>query len=213
MKTALVYVFPTAEPPKYINAACKFLNSYLENPGSADTPELHVIVNGDCSMCVNTLKQIFNSVPVNFHYRDNWGKDLGAFLYAAQYIECDLLVCMGSHVNFWKPGWLDVITRSYANIGPAVYGAWGFQEPEPHLRTTFFWCPPSLLTAYPWLKTEADRYGMEHGPENIALWGRKQGFEPYQITWDGAFSMKHWHALRIDEGLALDQHTERHFGK
>lgn len=156
---------------------------------------------------------MFCYAPAKFHYRNNFGKDLGAFLYAAQNIECDLLVCMGAHINFWKPGWLDVINRSYEQIGPGVYGAWGFQEPIPHLRTTLFWCPPQILASYPWLKTDSDRYGMEHGPENISLWSQKQGFEPYQITWLGAYSKKYWHAIPINEGLALDQHTERHFGK
>lgn len=207
-----MYCFPTIDPAKYVPAAKKFVSSYLQFPGSLVEPELHVVVN-DGKPSYESVTSPFKPLSPKFHWYDNWAKDLGAFMHAAQIIECDLLVCCGAHVNFWKPGWLDVITRAYSTLGPAVYGAWGFQEPIQHLRTTFFWTAPKILASYPWLKSDSDRYGMEHGPDNIALWSRKQGFEPYQITWTGAYSMKHWHALSLEDGLALDQHSARHHGR
>lgn len=216
MRTAVVYCYPTVDPAKYVPAAKKFVSSYLQFPGSLEEPELHVVVNSDGTLLHPMIRELFDQLSPHWHYHDNRAKDLGAFMMAAKFMveaKFDLMVCCGAHVNFWKPGWLDVITRSYSTLGPAVYGAWGFQEPLPHLRTTFFWCPPQILASYPWLKSESDRYGMEHGPENIALWSRKQGFEPFQITWTGAYSMKHWHALTLEEGLVLDQHTKKHHGK
>ena len=208
-----MYCFPTIDPAKYVPAAKKFVSSYLQFPGSLEEPELHVVVNRENAVNLAAIKQVFEPLSPIFHQHNNYAKDLGAFMRAAQIIECDLIVCCGAHVNFWKSGWLDVITRSYCTLGPAVYGGWGFQEPIQHLRTTLFWTAPEILAGYPYLQSESDRYSMEHGPENIALWSRKQGFEPFQITWTGAYSMKHWHALTLEEGLALDQHSERHHGR
>jgi hypothetical protein len=212
MRTALIYVFPALDPLKYIPAAKKFVSSYIQHPPGVQDHELHVIVNGDPSMPMPALQRLFAPLVPQFHRHNNWAKDLGAFMLAAQNIACDLLVCMGAHVNFWKAGWLDVITQSFSAIGPAVYAAWAFQEPLPHLRTTFWWCAPEILASYPHL-TESDRYSFEHGPKSIALWSRKMGFEPFQITWNGAYSMPHWHALPLQEALARDQHSLRDFGE
>jgi hypothetical protein len=211
MRVALVYVFPTVDPAKYCPAARKFVESYMEHPGGAADHELHVIVNGTAS--VKEARQWFEPLSPVFHSHNNWAKDLGAFYLASQAIDCDLMVCMGSHVNFWKPGWLDVIVNSYLHIGPAVYGAWAFQEPTPHIRTTFFWLPREMLASYPYLESDADRYAFEHGPQSIALWSWRLGFEPFQVTWAGAYSLKHWHAIPIEEALARDQHSLRDFGE
>ncbi len=213
MKVAIVYCFPTVDPSKYVPAAKKFVSSYLEFPGGAHRHELHVVINDQRPVSLPHVRDIFKPLDPAFHSHSNWGKDLGAFILAAQTIDCDLMICAGSHVNFWKPGWLDTVCSSFSTIGPAVYGTWAFQEPMPHIRTTFFWLPPELLATYPHLESESDRYGFEHGPNSICLWSRKLGFEPFQITWQGAYSMKHWHAITLDEGLALDQHTQRHHGK
>lgn len=211
MRVCLVYVFPTVDPAKYVPAAKKFVQSYLEHPAGVSEHELHVIVN-DPKPSSEGVTHIFEPLSPIFHWYDNWAKDLGAFMHAAQIIKCDLLVCMGAHVNFFRPGWLDVITQSFSSIGPAVYGTWAFQEPLPHLRTTFWWTAPEILASYPHLK-DSDRYAFEHGHNSIALWSRKLGYDPYQVTWTGAYSMKFWHPLELHEGLARDQHTERHHGK
>ncbi len=211
MRVALVYVFPAVDPSKYCPAAQKFVQSYMDHPPGVTDHELHVIVNGVASI-KEAVRWFYPLSPV-FHSHNNWAKDLGAFYLASQGIPCDLMVCCGAHVNFWRAGWLDVIVNSYVAIGPGVYGTWAFQEPTPHIRTTFFWLPPELLASYPHLQSESDRYGFEHGPESIALWTRKQGFEPWQITWGGAYPLKHWHAIELHEALARDQHTERHHGE
>ncbi len=212
MRIALIYVFPTVDNSKYIPAARKFVDSYVRHPPGVQDHELHVIINGEQSVNMEAVKRIFDPLAPQFSYHNNWAKDLGAFVVSAQALPCDLLICCGAHVNFWAPGWLDVIARSYAEIGPAVYGAWAFQEPAPHIRTTFWWTAPEILATYPHL-TEADRYSFEHGPKSIALWSRKMGFEPFQVTWRGAYSMKHWHAIDLNEALARDQHTLRDFGE
>jgi len=213
VKVALVYVFPTVTPDKYIPAARKFVDSYTRHPPGSQDHDLHVIVNGEQAVNMDAVRRVFDPLAPEFSFHNNWAKDLGAFIVAAESFPCDLLICAGAHVNFWASGWLDVMTRSYAAIGPAVYGAWAFQEPTPHIRTTLFWCPPELLASYPYLKSDSDRYSFEHGPNSIALWSRKKGFEPFQVTWRGAYSMKHWHAIELQEALARDQHTATHQGE
>lgn len=211
MRVAIAYVFPNLQPEIYVPAARRFVASYLSCPGSpTESPELHVIVNGESAAFEHRM--IFEAVNPIYHRHNNWAKDLGAFLLASQAIECDLLVCMGSHVNFWLPGWLDVVVGSFVRGGPGVYGAWAFHVPLPHIRTTFFWTAPELLASYPHLKSESDRYAFEHGRQNISLWSQKMGFEPWQVTWGGCYPMKHWHPVTLEESLALDQHTKRDLG-
>lgn len=211
MQVSLVYVFPNLQPETYVPAARKFVRSYQQTPPGREKHDLHVIINGDPQDSPH--RAIFGELPCEFHHHNNWGKDIGAFFLASQAINCDLMIFMGSHVNFHIPGWLDIVVGSYTRGGPGVYGAFAFDVPLPHIRTTFFWTAPELLASYPHLKSEHDRYFFEHGPQSIALWSRKLGFEPWQVTLHGCFPLKHWHPVTLAETLALDQHTLRHLGR
>jgi hypothetical protein len=53
---------------------------------------------------------------------------------------------------------------------------------------------------------DGDRYGFEHGPNNIALWSRKQGFEPHMVTWDGTYNLDAWQPVSREKSLMVDQH-------
>lgn len=210
MRLALVYVFPNLDPGKYCPLARQYVTSYLDHPPGQSDHEIHIVVNGE--RLDRHLEQLFDPLPVIFHQHNNWAKDLGAFLLAANSIDCDLLVLCGSHVNFHRDGWLAMIEQAFERFGPAVGAAWASQVPNPHLRTTLFWCSPELLRSYPHLKSDGDRYFFEHGQDSIALWSRRMGFEPYQLTWSGMFAMKDWHPVTLQETLALDQHTKRDLG-
>ena len=188
--------------------AQRWASSYIQNPPGNTDHELFVVINGG-SDHGPYQDRLFAPLAPNYLYHSNWAKDLGAFQMAAEVVPCDLLVCMGSHIHFHRPGWLDLIAQAYEENGPSVYGAWAFHMPRPHLRTTCFWLPPELFRAYPYVITDQTRYAFEHGPQSITLWAKSQGFEPMQVTRHGVFQMDAWHHVDVEETLFLDQHLDR----
>lgn len=208
MRVCLTYIFPQLNLPVYQPAARRFAESYMQNPPGLADHEIHVFLNAGTGPGP-IQERTFSPLPVKFHDYSNWGKDIGAFQHAADTIDCDLLVCMGSFVHFPQPSWLDLIVRSYEDYGPGVYGAFAFHQPMPHIRTTIFWLPPMLLQAYPHQVGDQNRYGFEHGPESITLWSRSKRFEPRMVTRRGVFEMNEWHHVEARDCLCYDQHTEK----
>lgn len=205
MKIAIVYVFPALKAELYVPQARRFVETYMEHPPGVTDHELHVAVNGSTQIG-DWCRKLFWPLAPEFLSHNNYGKDIGAYQTAADVINCDLLVCLGTPVHFHKPGWLDRIVMAYLENGPGVYSPWGFHQPRPHLRTTAFWLPPELLNSYPIRVSDKDRYQFEHGADSIALWSQKQGFEPRQVTWRGTYEMPSWHPVTRDESLLVDQH-------
>lgn len=205
MKTTLVYIHPCANAQTYVPMARRFVETYMEHPPGETDHELYVCINGGIEMG-EWNKNLFQPLSPRFFQHNNYGKDIGAYQAAADLIECDLLVCLGSPLHFHRAGWLDRIMMAYLENGPAVYSPWGFQVPRPHLRTTAFWCPPEFLNSYPVRVGNGDRYAFEHGANSIALWSQKQGYEPLQVTWRGTYRMEGWHPVDKDESLFTDQH-------
>lgn len=211
MRIALIYVFPNLMLSKYVPAAQKFVSSYLQHPPGRVEHQIHVFGNGP--PLNRAVREIFDPIDVKWWSHNNWAKDLGAFMVAANSVECDLMVCAGSHVNFHRAGWLDRIVEAQTQTGPCVSGAWGAQVPRPHLRTTFFWSPPEILIQYPHLESEGDRYFFEHGDDSISLWSQRIGFEPYQVTWKGCYPLSEFQPVPLNEMLARDQHSLRDYGE
>lgn len=208
MTTALIYVHPCLDIAKYGPAARRWSDSYMTSPPGDSDHDLYVVLNGSNGVGPYHRK-LFDPLPVQFLEHSNWGKDLGAFIMAAQVVPCDLLVCLGAHVHHHQPGWLDLIVRAYENFGPSLYGAFAFHNPRPHIRTTAFFIPPDLLNAYPFMVSDHTRYEFEHGQNSITLWSRGMGFEPRMITRRGVFEMADWHHVERSDCILLDQHTDR----
>jgi hypothetical protein len=205
LKTALIYVHPTAAAATYVPMARRFVSTYLEHPPGESDHEIHVAINGGIDAGL-WCEQLFHPLPCQFFQHNNAGKDIGAYQAAADIIECDLMVCLGAPIHFHKPGWLDRIVMAYEEYGPTVYGPWGFQVPRPHLRTTAFWLPPELLNSYPRRVDNTSRYEFEHGGESIALWAKARGFDPLMVTWSGVYGMDAWQNISREESLFVDQH-------
>lgn len=189
----------------YRPMATRFVSTYLEHPPGAADHEIHVAINGTVEIG-DWCRRLFDPLPCQFFQHNNAGKDLGAYQAAADTIECDLTICLGSPLHFHKEGWLDQIVRAYEEYGPTVYGAWGFQVPRPHLRTTAFWLPPFLLNSYPKRIDNTNRYEFEHGSTSIALWSKSHGFDPYMVTWAGVYAIEAWQNIDRSESLFVDQH-------
>jgi hypothetical protein len=204
--TAIAYVYPVLASTLYDNAARRFAQTYQQFPAGS-TPHQVVVIGNGPAMGPRHQK-ILEGLNYSTLQHDNTGKDIGAFQKAANTLKCDLLVCFGANVFFWKPGWLDRMLDAYLSNGPALYGCWGFQQPLPHLRTTAFWCPPQLLDAYPYYVCNSTRYQFEHGPDSLTLWSRRSGFETLQVTWTRVLDGQHWEVPTKAESLALDDRSK-----
>lgn len=208
MKVAVVYVMPLVNVGTYVPMAKRFMETYRYNPPGKTKHDVYVVINGESPLDSYARSQ-FTGFPCQFLEHNNYGKDIGAYLAAADRVDCDLMLCLGTPVHFHKPGWLDRIHDTYLDHGPAMYGPWGFQQPMPHLRTTVFWLPPELLLAYPHMVDGRSRYAFEHSPTSMTLWSQKQGLEPKMVTWKEVLPMKDWGAISKDESLMVDQHMQR----
>lgn len=206
MNVALAYVFPTINQRLYEPMARRFTQTYQDNPPGSYPHDLYVLVNG---LPYPGMKEVFDPLPVSFLRHSNIGRDIGAYQMAAERIDCDLLICLGAPLYFHRAGWLDWLLAAYLSHGPGLYGCWGFHQPKPHIRTTAFWLPRSLLNAYPYMIGDSQRYSFEHGADSLTLWSERKGFHPHQVTWKGVFDKPDWHHAGREESLFLDQHIER----
>lgn len=208
MKTVLCYVFPNLNPVLYEPMARRFVRSYQEFPPGETEHDLVVVSNG--SPITRPQRRIFEPLPAQFRDHNNYGKDIGAFMSVAIESPADLLVCFGSHINFHRAGWLDRMLNAYLDLGPGLYGCWGFHEPAPHIRTTSFWLPPELLSAYPWPVDNPHRYNFEHGPtQSILRWTQQNGLPVVMVGWSRSYIFPEFTHLSEAESLMWDQHIDR----
>ena len=206
LKISLVYILPQVNAARvYEPLARRFAESYVRNPPGVQVHGLTIISNG--GPIQERQKRLFHPLPCRWMEHSNLGKDCGAFQLAAEKIECDLLICFGSHVHFWKAGWLDRIVEAFLDNGPALYGAWGFHQPADHIRTTAFWMPPEILRSYPIWVGNSQRYGFEYGSQSISAHTRQCGFPTLMVTWDGVYDLPQWKHVTREETLFLEQHT------
>ena len=208
MKVCLAYILPQAQRATYEPLAYRFAQSYMANPPGAEPHEIHVVGNG--GPVTERQKKLFDPLPCQWWEHDNSGKDIGAYQMIAEKLTCDLLLCFGSHVHFWKAGWLDRIVEAFLENGPGVFGFWGFHQPADHLRTTAFVISPDVLRAYPRWVGNGDRYAFEHSPkDSIAAFARQSGFPALQVTWTEALDRDHWRHLVKHEMILLDQFCDK----
>lgn len=208
MKVVIVYVFPNTALHVYEPLARRFANSYMSNPPGVGDHRIKVVINGGSDGPVH--HKALSPLPVDFVSHNNFGRDIGAFQLACRTFPCDLLICLGAHVYFPKPGWLDYMVKAYQDAGPALYGGFCFHQPAAHVRTTNFWFPPELLQSYPHQIGDAQRYMFEHGGEHsFTRHCMGMGYPAYQLTWNGLYAIGDWHHPAREEALFFDQHTDR----
>lgn len=212
MNVAVVYVYPMVNVRTYFPLAKRFAATYrLAEAGEPHA--LHVMANGADPQPAD--QSPFAGLSCTWHTHSNIGWDIGAFQWAAENIPCDLLVCLGAPVHFWRSGWLARMVESYLENGPAYYGCWGYTSPALHLRTSVFWLPPQLLQSYPVTvsSSKRSRYDFEHGRStSMTNHTLKSGLECYMVTWSGIFTHEEWEANigpDLQESLVYDQHTHR----
>lgn len=209
MKVAVVYCYPLVDINKHFAFAKRFAETWARFPPT-EPHELHIVCNG-ASPSPNDLYP-FRNLAYQPHARDNFGWDIGAFQWAGEHIPCDLMVCLGAPVHFYRPGWLERIVESYLENGPGFYGCWAYTCPL-HIRTTAFWLPPQLLNAYPNVigSKRSDRYEFEHGGLSMTRFTKTAGLECYMVTTTHIFAFDQWenNCPGLENSLFYDQHIHR----
>jgi hypothetical protein len=207
MKVVIAYCYPLAESATYRAFAHRFASSFASHPPGAQH-ELHVITGGG-EPSRDDLSQL-SGLVYHLHKHDNNGWDIGAFQWAADNIQCDLLVCLGAHIHFHHDGWLARVVDSFLQFGVGMYGPWGAEFPTWHVRTTAFWLPPALLQSYPVMvsSARASRYRFEHGRDSMTQHTLDLGFPCVMVTMDGCFVHPDWpaHVPSPERSIILDKH-------
>jgi len=207
MRVVLAYVFPNIGSRSYEDMAARFASHYVSNPPGESDHELWVIVNG--SQITDRQEKLFEPLSPQYLYHDNSGKDVGAHRLAAAKIPCDLIVFLGAPCWPGKPCWLDRIVKVWQDTGPALFGNYCFHAPAPHVRTTFYWCPPQIINSHSLPVDNGLRYEWEHGSKSITRHAMKLGFPVIQVLWNHVLPFEKWTHVTEDECLQFDQHTER----
>lgn len=211
MKVAIAYVYPGVKVHTYWPLAERFVKTWQTFPPGQTSADFHVYGNG---RSLSVMEQrLFEPLHPTIHVRDNSGWDIGAFQEAADKLPCDLLVCFGSPVHFWRAGWLDRMVDAYCLNGPGLYGCACYLAPNWHVRTTAFWFPPELLKSYPVIvgSDQPSRYRFEHGDSSFTRHTLSNGFPCIMVTWTGVYGFDEWrdHAPTMHEILVHDQHIHR----
>jgi hypothetical protein len=208
MNLAVVYCYPLVKSGTYYPLAQRFCDTWRKFPPHI-AHSLHVITNGGPSH--ETDRRPFAGIPAEFHARNNFGWDIGAYQWAAENISADLMVFLGAPVHFHRAGWLERMVDAYVNNGIGLYGCWAYLSPNWHVRTTCFWCHPELLRSYPFVvgSDKRSRYTFEHGNQSFTRHILSAGLECVMVTWDGCFPFEDWHdhAPMGKQSLVFDQFT------
>lgn len=196
-KIAVVYIYPLAGAQGFREKAAHFVDTYHRHPPGIDH-ETIIVSNG--ARTSDGVAGFFSTLPnVKVMDHDNSGWDIGGFQLAARTIPCDLMVFFGAHTYFRREGWLARMLEVYLEYGVTLYGATGNQGNigvgvYPHVRTTAFWCPPSLLNDYPYRVTQTggggQRYDMEHSKNCLSMWVKSIGLQPYIVGFDSILPLE-----------------------
>lgn len=218
---SVVYIYPANAGEKYTQYALRFIQSYNDNPPAVDHQTIVVL---NAATVTTEIECMFSSLRnVTFLERDGSAMDIGGYQDAALRFPCDIMAFFGSSTYFKGPGWLLRMYQAYLKHGPALYGSMGNRGNSngvhPHLRTTGFWCAPSVVNEHPNRVTRNDqRYPYEHGPNCLTSWVKSQGLRPYVVTWDSEYLEPQWDEIqngfhRGDQSALLcgDRLTENPF--
>lgn len=194
IKVAVVYVHVPGDP-HHIGLAQRFSIYFREQPPMYPH-ELIVVCNG--SGPTAQTHQIFSGLDARFIDHDDSGWDIGAYQKAASVVSADLMVFLGGTAYPQRSGWLARMVEAYQKHGVALYGCTanrgdGRVNVYPHIRTTGFWLPPSLMNQYPIRVSRQDqRYEFEHGRTCLTEWIKSQGLKAWVVSKDGEYEWEHW---------------------
>jgi len=199
MNIAVVYIYPRTGEQKHEDYAMRFLQSYNAHPTRVEHRTVIVCNGGPPTSETAALFSCCQN-PI-FLEHDDSGWDNGGHQLAAQKIPADLMIFLGGTSWIKGPHWLERIVQAYERHGAGLYEAMGNMgdarvNVSPHIRTTGYWMPPSLMNDYPLRVTSnALRYPFEHGPNCITSWVRGKGLPVLVVCWTGEYEYPHWDSI------------------
>lgn len=188
MKIAVVFVRVNAKP-QYRHGEQRLLDSYLKfKPDIA-----HDLV------IIDRYSDSPDDIPGAKHLRyDLSGWDCGAWQFAGNNIDADLLVCFNSSCYITGPNWLKRFVEAVEKYGDGLYGPLTSNEIIPHVRTPCMIFQPQVIRDYPHkVQSRENTYqfesmGFPDGTPNFTQWVNQRGQVTKLVTWYGVYDMNEW---------------------
>jgi len=221
MKTIVLYTRVVASakwaPPaeSYKERTERFFTTYANNRPTQE----HDLVICDCGgEGADVMLSEDPAVPYRKITYYGAGGDCGAYQFAANALDCDLLVCCNAGTYFWKDGWLYPLVSARREYGPGLYGVSASYERGPHLRTPCIAFDPAIVRDYPHAIVDREACNQfEAGGNSLTQWARDKKLPVFLMTWDEAIEVNRWRAPELqnifrrgDQSnvMVWDRHTD-----
>jgi GT2 family glycosyltransferase len=194
-----VHVVDDAQHETY---ARQFVDSVIANPPGEMVRWVIILNSQFRSPLKPEMSALFSRLGnVGYFEHDDSGWDIGAYQAYCKVSQADMCVFLGGSTYCRRKNWVSPMISAFNRYGKqAIYGACGNTgdvnvNVSPHLRTTGFWCAPSILNAYPAIvRTPQERYPFEHGPSCFTKWCWSQGIQAIVVDADGCYGFPDWNA-------------------
>lgn len=194
----------------YDVGAKKFLDTFLQFP--PNYPHQLIIIN-----CNGEPKDdLFGAVASRCIRYDGGGWDCGAYVDAAQKLDCDLMICFNSRTYFHRKDWIQPFINALDEYGPGIYSPSASREVRPHLRTPCIAFTPEIVRRYPiQVNDRGACCKFEHSDGNIAEWAIASGYPALMVNPTGLYPRDKWREgenifRRGDQSnvVVFDRHTD-----
>lgn len=194
----------------------RFVRTYKQFKPTIPHRLLVVCYNGERDA---ETDELFAGLRPDYTYYNGSGFDIGTYLEVGRAQDSDFILCCGSNVHFWKPGWLERIVEAWQKHGDGAYGPMASYESSPHIRTCCVGTTPKLLRKYPHtIRSRSESYMFESGQWNFTRWIQSQGLPALMVMADGELEQPDWRKpdncfRRGDQSdcLIWDRHTRVYF--
>lgn len=197
MKVCLVhpYVVATSDPESkgidyYHQYSVRFMESYRKF--KPKIPHYFVVVSTGGPLPGRAL-ELYDGIQMTVlpYYGKGWCE--GAYQYAANALDCDLMVCLVASIHFHREGWLERFVQEAEQSGEGLYGAFGSYENRPHLRSCAIACSPDLFRSFPKsINNKTEAYRFESWEGCFTDYVESQNKPVRLVTWDGSYPKDQW---------------------
>lgn len=191
MKVVVVFVRVVTKP-EYDHGALRWFDSYAKFMPCY--PHDVVVIN----RYADATDGMFDFIEPKYLRYNGGGWDCGAWKFAGENIDTDLLVCFNSSTYITGDGWLKRFVDAVEQNGDGLYGPLASYEVQPHIRTPCMIFQPHVINSYPYeVNSRDDTYRFEvfgFPPENrnFTQFTRDLGFKTMLVTWDGVYDLPDW---------------------
>lgn len=191
MNVTVVFVRVVTKP-EYTHGAQRWLKAYCAN--AAGHPHKLVVIN----RYADAKDGLFDDYATEYMRYDGGGWDCGAWKFAGQNIDTDLLVCFNSSTYVTGGCWLNKFVEAVEKNGDGLYGPLSSNYIQPHIRTPCMIFQPKIVKAFPWEVRDRDDtyrfevFGFPPVNQNFTQFTRRIGYKTMLVTWDGVYDQWDW---------------------